>query len=117
MIIGDEVKCRKGVYHDYVLSRDLADALIEICRLCGKKTIYNKGPKGRIDNARYLKEHLRDTVQPWGKTKKLFFQIYGEKPLKELYKRSLGQKSKEEIQAEWDELRREIRERHTKIII
>lgn len=114
--IDEAAKCRKNFLCNFEKSRDLPDALVEICINCGKKVIYKK-VGGRIDNRRHLREHIRDTVQPWGKTKKLFLQIYGEKPLKELYERSLGQKSKKEIQAEWDELRREIRERETKIII
>lgn len=104
----DDSRCRKSIYCDFVLSRDLYDATIEVCSNCGKKVIYRKREKGRIDNKKYLRDHIRSTVQPFGRTKNIFFQIYGNQPLKNLLEHSKGKKSKEQIQKEWEELRREI---------
>src|SRR3990167_9309752 len=99
MIISETSKCRKNFLCDYELSRDLPDALIEICVNCGKKVIYNKGKDSRIDNVKYLRDHIRQTVQPFGKTRELFMKIYGEEPMKVLLAGMRGKKSKEQIRA------------------
>ena len=104
----DDSKCRKNILCDFEVSRDLPDAQVEICIRCNKKVIYKKDKRGRIDNKKYLRDHIRHTIQPWGKTRKLFLQIYGEKWLREVESKLKGKKSKEEIQREWDSMRREI---------
>lgn len=70
----DESKCEKGILCDFEKSRDLHDALIEICKLCGKKVVYYKRD-GRINEAKYLRDHRRDVLQP---TDRLFWKIYPE---------------------------------------
>lgn len=40
------------------------------------------GNNGTIDNVNYLKEHVRDTAQPKGRTGKVFSQFY--KPVKNI---------------------------------
>lgn len=52
------------------------DAIVESCRFCGKRLIYNV-VDGTIDQARSLRNHIRDTVQPFGATQNLFVQLYG----------------------------------------
>lgn len=76
MKIYEEAKCLKAILHEFETSRDLSDALIEICIRCSEKRIYKK-VGGRIDNAKQLRSHLRDTLQPFGRTGKLFEQTYG----------------------------------------
>ena len=48
-----------------------------VCKTCKKKLVTKKGNRGRIDNAKWLKEHAADFAQPTGRTAKLFKQIYG----------------------------------------
>lgn len=68
-------------YHDFKPIRDEEDAVVETCRNCHIKEIYKKRD-GRIDNAKYLRDHVRDFCQPWGATKKIYLEIYGEAALK-----------------------------------
>ena len=106
--MGNDSACRKNVYCKFRLSRDLPDATIEVCVKCSKKVIYRKS-KGRIDNKLYLRNHIRDTVQPFGKTAKIFEEIYGRKPVRDLIEAHKGKKSKAQQQEEWEYLRRRLR--------
>jgi hypothetical protein len=67
-------QCR---YHDFRQVLDNPEATVEVCRRCGCKEIYRK-VGGRIDNKKYLKDHLRDFVQPDGPSAKIYEEIYGE---------------------------------------
>lgn len=80
--IPDEARCQRDKLHDYEISRDLPDALIEICTKCFKKEIYYK-VDGVFDVKKHLRAHIRDTVQPYGKTAQLFYELYGNKPLED----------------------------------
>lgn len=69
-------------YHDYV-TRELNGQLLdfknckwEVCAICGDKVKWKKDTKGRVDNTEYLKAHLRNFCQPWGRTRKDFIRIY-----------------------------------------
>lgn len=64
-------------YHKFEISRDLPDAQVEICVLCGIKVVYKK-IRDRVDNAKYYMDHLRDFCQPWGRTAGIFAEIYGQ---------------------------------------
>ena len=58
--------------------------------MCGRKVIYRKTLAGRIDNTRYLNEHIRDFCQPTGPTHKVFAELYdgtGIMPLEEIAKK------------------------------
>ena len=104
-----EAQCKKSILHDFEISRDLPDALIEICNFCGKKEIYKK-VKGRVDDAKYLRLHLRDTLQPGGRTGELFKKIYGTKGKEgiERAKRWHGKRIEKENRKD---LREDLRER------
>src|SRR3990167_7481721 len=103
----DDSVCRKNIYCDFTSLRDLSDAVIEVCTQCGKKVVYNKIGK-RIDNAKYLRDHIRSTIQPYGKTQKLFYKIYGA-GIHQSVMRELGKKkTKAEIEQTWEQLRRDI---------
>jgi hypothetical protein len=52
------------------------DAIVENCIRCGKRLIYNI-VDGKIDQRRQTRNHIRDTVQPFGATHELFLEIYG----------------------------------------
>lgn len=49
--------------HDYGGILTGPDGDVEVCKRCKKKLITLKGPTGRINNLKYLKEHERDTLQ------------------------------------------------------
>jgi len=72
----NEARCRKSILCEFEENRNLPDAIIEVCIHCGRKVIYHK-IEGRIDDARYLRMHIRDTLQPYGRTGKLFDQVWG----------------------------------------
>jgi len=99
---------RKNILCDFRPSRNLPDALIEVCVKCGKKVVYNK-VKGKTDNRKYLRDHIRDTVQPFGKNAELFEKIYGHKGIIEFYKNSPQKKSKKQTAKDWEELRQDVR--------
>lgn len=107
----DDSKCPKKTYCQFEVSRSLPRVQIEVCVNCGKKVVYNKDPRGRVDKSKYLRDHIRDTVQPYGKTERLFFEIYGEKIFLEFQRKIAKKKTKAEIQAEWEQMRRDIRRR------
>lgn len=65
--------------HTYKIINDNADGLLEICTECKKKLVTKKGFKGRVNNKEYLKEHIRDTAQPRGRTAKIFNKYYKKK--------------------------------------
>lgn len=111
MNIDEGAKCRKGVLHKLEGSTNMPDAIVEVCVLCSEKKIYNKGKDGRIDNAKYLREHVASFVQPGGITGKLFEKLYGHDGVEKLYKLHGGKKSKEKIREEWEETRRDIANR------
>ena len=73
----NDSQCRKNIYCQFEVVLSNKEVQVERCVNCGKKVIYNKGKNGRVDNAKYLQDHIRDTVQPYGKTAKLFRQFYG----------------------------------------
>ena len=104
----DDSRCPKRILCDFQVSRDLPDAQVEICLNCSKKVIYHKDGNGRVDNRKYLRDHIRQTVQPFGPTRRLFMEIYGEGPLRVLFERSRGLKSKDQINREWEVLRKDI---------
>lgn len=72
--------CKSGLPHDLEVLHDFSDVQIEICNICGKKFRYKKDSQGRVDNKRYLKDHIRHFAQPYGATKKIFFMLHGDKP-------------------------------------
>lgn len=63
--------------HNYEMVGENPDAVVEVCKECKKRLVTKKDSKGRIDNAAYLKEHVRDTAQPTGTTAKIFKRFYG----------------------------------------
>lgn len=64
-------------YHNYKISGENRDGILEICTECKHKLITRKDRKGKSDNVAFLKEHQRDTAQPFGATDKLYKRFYG----------------------------------------
>ena len=110
----NDSKCPKNFFCDFRTSRDLPDAVVRVCVACGKKVIYRKDAHGRIDNKKFLKDNVRETVQPWGKTRKLFLQIYGGDKLAEFEKSMDRVKTKKQMAQEWEEMRHDLRNRFSK---
>lgn len=79
----DASKCRKAKYCAFNVIQDDAGATLEQCSQCGRKVVYRK-VNGRIDNRKYLSEHVRDFAQRHGPTSKIFEQIYGKTAIKNL---------------------------------
>lgn len=63
----------------YEIVKQTPSGLVEVCSICKKKLVTKKGPKGKIDNKKYLYEHKRDFLQPgdkdydkeWGNKKRI----------------------------------------------
>lgn len=70
----DDSRCPRVKYCDFLVLVDAEDAQVEVCKACGKKVIYNKRD-GRIDNAKYLRDHYRDFMQ---RSNPEFEATYGE---------------------------------------
>jgi hypothetical protein len=75
--IPNGAKCRTGaILCDYEVLIDQPDAQVERCRICHRRQIYRK-IDGRVDNERYLADHMRFYLQPTGPTEQLYYRIYG----------------------------------------
>ena len=79
----DASKCKKSKFCAFNVIQDDAGATLEQCTYCGRKVSYRK-VNGRIDNRKYLSEHVRDFAQRHGPTSKIFEQIYGKTAIKNL---------------------------------
>jgi predicted Rdx family selenoprotein len=62
--------------HDFQIINEDNDGILEICVECKKKVLNRKDKNGRVNNKKYLKEHIRDTAQPNGRTAKIFNKYY-----------------------------------------
>lgn len=93
----NDAHCRKDKYCDFKVELENPKVQVEVCIRCGKRVIYHKGKGGRIDNAKYLRDHVRHFAQPTGKTRRVFEEVYGRKvyleTLKMLKKRGKKQES------------------------
>lgn len=72
--------CPKNYLCEFEKEAEHYDALIERCKNCGKKIVYQKHG-GKIDEEKYLFDHRRMTLQPG---MKYFREIYGDAPLEAL---------------------------------
>ena len=68
--------CHNRLPHDLTILYENKSVKWEICQLCSKRFRWNKGYKGRVQNAEYLKAHARNFAQRWGMTKRLHNRIY-----------------------------------------
>lgn len=100
----NESTCKKRTYCSFKPILLAPDAQVEVCVFCGKKVIYNiRG--GRIDNAKYARDHIRDFAQPFGRTAKIFREIYGKQGLIGARKHATelkARKTKDQIQEDWE---------------
>lgn len=74
--------CNNNDYCDFKVVVDNCEAQVEVCKRCGRKVIYNK-VGGRIDNTKYLQDHIRDFCQPFGATAHVYAHVYGYKKVAE----------------------------------
>lgn len=100
-------KCLKDPngYHDCIQFHNYPDAVIEGCKSCNKKLIYYKRD-GKINEAEYYNDHIKDFCQPYGSTAKIFDKVYGKQGRRRVsdVRRSYeGIYSKSKIAADWDE--------------
>lgn len=105
--MSNDARCPKGAYCDFELLKDKPDAQVEVCTLCGKKVIYWK-VGGKVDNKKYLEDHIRDFAQPLGATQDVFEEIYGRKY--RLYLIEEAKKRKTSPAKMWEEIRAEMKE-------
>ena len=57
-------ECAGGWYHRYELKRAFPDCQEEVCAIC-KKRIFIRIRNGKVDNYKYVTQHLRQALQPW----------------------------------------------------
>ena len=75
---------------------------VQVCKFCKFRAVYTKEPKtGRIDNVRYLKDHVRNFAQPGGRTGHIYKRVNGNKKLETYKPRHVAKK---EARKGWDEL-------------
>ena len=73
----EDYGCRwNGVPHDLFPVGENHTIKVERCRICNKKFSWKKGFKGRDDNVRYAKAHIRNFAQKGGATNRLFIKLY-----------------------------------------
>lgn len=68
--------CRYGMPHDLTILGETAAVKVEKCQICRRTFRWHKGPKGRVDNKRYLEAHARNFAQRGGRTHQLFMKLY-----------------------------------------
>lgn len=98
--------CKKNILCAFEISRNLPDAQIEICVNCGKKVVYPK-IDGEVDPHKYARDHLRDTLQPYGSTYELYRKIYSFDNVKKFSLLLRGKKTKKQLNDEWEQIRKE----------
>lgn len=76
MIGNKKFGCRYGQPHDLIQIGDNPQQKWDKCKICGKTFRWNKGYKGRINNAEYLKAHIRQFAQSFGATKETYMKLY-----------------------------------------
>lgn len=62
--------------HNYRVINEDSEGIKEICQECKKILYTRKAKNGIINNREYMKEHIRDTAQPYGRTSKIFNKCY-----------------------------------------
>jgi len=73
---GTRFGCRFGQPHDLVQLGQNQQTLWERCKICNRTFRWGKGYRGRIENAEYLKAHVRQYAQDFGSTKRVYMKIY-----------------------------------------
>lgn len=98
--------CPKAILCDYRhdFERSNRSAKVEACTQCGRKQVYMI-KNGRIDDARYGRNHIRDTIQ---RGSGIFEMIYG-KPKEVKAPISKERSSRELIESSKDVMRRAMR--------
>ena len=72
-----DLGCRyRGIPHDLEILFENKKVKWERCHICNKKMRWNKGARGKIQNALYLKAHVRQFCQKFGLTKRVYMKIY-----------------------------------------
>lgn len=103
-----EAVCERRELHGYEVLKDNSEVLIEYCRYCRDKQIYNKRG-GIYDTAKHTRAHFRDTVQPFGRTAAWFKKLYGWNVVKKAVKMQPQKKTKEQIEKDWDEAQKDAK--------
>lgn len=104
--------CTVDILCDFEQFDNQVDALVEICKNCGKIAVYPR-INGDINQEAYLEDHKRMTLQPH-EDPGLFHGLYGDVGIKmgERYKQQLIQKQKrKELREELDDKRISMRKR------
>lgn len=78
----DDSICPKEKYCQFEIVLDNREIRKEVCTFCGKRVFYNKIEGERIDNRKYLRDHVRDFCQPHGATAHVYREIYGDAAVK-----------------------------------
>ena len=73
---GTRFGCRFGQPHDLQKLGETPHQTWERCKICGVTKSWNKGYKGRVENAEYLKAHVRQYAQEFGSTRRVFMKLY-----------------------------------------
>lgn len=77
MRYGYDLGCRfSGYPHDLIFIYENNQYKFELCKICSKKFKWAKSYKGRIQNAEYVKAHVRNFAQSWGATKRIYNTVY-----------------------------------------
>lgn len=71
-----KLECKGGLPHEWTKIHDDRKVLWEQCKICAKKMKWNKGYRMRVDNKKYLEEHVRSTCQKFGVTRRVYYRLY-----------------------------------------
>lgn len=68
---------KSAIYCKFIVTYESNTVHCEVCEFCGKKLEYRK-VEGRMDNRKYLRDHVRDFLQKKDNPE-LFRRMYGDK--------------------------------------
>lgn len=88
--------------HDLEMIRETSNGILEVCKSCKKRIKTRKGFSDKINNKEYLKTHVADTAQPYGRTGKVFKKLYGEPDDFERERKGVVQSIKDQSQYNTD---------------
>jgi len=76
-LVPKQALCPKSFLHSYRIKGQSVRSQVEECDSCHKKVGYNK-VGDTFDNKKYLLDHFKDFVQPFGTHRKIFCLVYGD---------------------------------------
>lgn len=104
--------CPRHIFCDFERITESDAGMLERCGSCGRREFYPKDNRGEVDQRRYAGDHLRDTLQPFGRTRKFFYMLYGHLPENRIKGEIERRAKRSNDKKKWENLRQELKEKN-----